>query len=586
MKYPTIIFRTHFTLITFHVLTFLIYFTNFGFAQGDLFPAFPSDLTYKTNYYGDTLAYMDGQVFTGLLVDPTSKAQIGQFNNGYRNGKFVTFHANDRKKTEANYSAGKLNGIFIEWYANGKIKNEFSYKSGKYAGNQRMWYENGKRKYTGDFLNGNKEGLQIEYYENDSIHFRSYYSNGKLNGDVMAYFSNGQLQYAYKYSNGIIKSDIPFILYLENGQKDRIQIFRDGKLAEEKMYKDGQLYEPTVEYFPGNKVKKAEGTLKNSKRDGKWTEWWENGNIKAEYNYVDNELEGTVIEYYSNGEINKESIYNRGTLQQVIFENKVDPSTTIQSKMKPGCYLLLALSGVNRDTSTIMLYFTSKNGNLNSGFKNNILKALDLRFDFVRKDDFIYYHKKQLQYSITISEPAFSTFYDDGVSSTTFAMTLLDVKVSPGYRGVSEFNYVVKDEISGNILLNIINGPMTSVIYPSQSEALQHATEFYSKGIEENFNKLFLVKADIMKAVVRNNKGLVKTLLINKGSLVGLHDKYVFQVFSEDNLSRPVGIVEISDLQANTSTCKVLEGEETIGMLLDKSTKLYAIQIKNLIIKK
>ena len=58
------------------------------------------------------------------------------------------------------------------------------------------------------------------------------------------------------------------------------------------------------------------------------------------------------------------------------------------------------------------------------------------------------------------------------------------------------------------------------------------------------------------------------------------------QIFSEKDLSRAVGIVEISDLQLYTSTCKVLEGEETIGMLLDNGTKLYAIQIKNLILKK
>ena len=57
-----------------------------------------------------------------------------------------------------------------------------------------------------------------------------------------------------------------------------------------------------------------EGTLKDGKRDGKWTTWYENGKKWSERNYKDGELDGLRTYWYDNGQKESERNYKDGEL--------------------------------------------------------------------------------------------------------------------------------------------------------------------------------------------------------------------------------------------------------------------------------
>ena len=87
--------------------------------------------------------------------------------------------------------------------------------------------------------------------------------------------------------------------YYENGQKEFERIYKDGK-------RDGLQ----TNWFE-NGQKKEEGTYKDGKKDGKWTKWYENGQKEIEETYKDRELE-VHTEWSENGQKCYESIFKDG----------------------------------------------------------------------------------------------------------------------------------------------------------------------------------------------------------------------------------------------------------------------------------
>ena len=55
-----------------------------------------------------------------------------------------------------------------------------------------------------------------------------------------------------------------------------------------------------------------EGNYKDGKRDGKWTTWYENGQIKSEEYYKDGERDGKWTTWYETGQIKSEISFKDG----------------------------------------------------------------------------------------------------------------------------------------------------------------------------------------------------------------------------------------------------------------------------------
>ena len=233
--------------------------------------AFPDEITYR----GD-VAYFQGTPFTGKLIDNKTNKEIGGFREGFRYGPFK------------------------EYFANGKIKIEAFYNQGELEGKTSIWHESGKKR------------KEINYI------------SGELHGKFTEWHSNGTIKVEYNYISGKI-NDGRYIIYLENGQKEKEESYSKGLIMSEGIYKDGKLYnlyEKSVAYFNNGKIK-TEGYLKNGLKDSIWTEWFKSGDKKNEVKFKDGIITLLIYEnssYIADLDDNVYSILTLGT-QRWLGEN-------------------------------------------------------------------------------------------------------------------------------------------------------------------------------------------------------------------------------------------------------------------------
>ena len=75
-----------------------------------------------------------------------------------------------------------------------------------------------------------------------------------------------------------------------------------------------------INYYANSQIKKTKGNFKDGKKDGKWTNWYEDGQKQCEVNYKDGKLDGKWIEWDESGRKQSEVNYKDG---KVLLENKL-----------------------------------------------------------------------------------------------------------------------------------------------------------------------------------------------------------------------------------------------------------------------
>ena len=107
-----------------------------------------------------------------------------------------------------------------------------------------------------------------------------------VNGEVFQVVDDMKVPIG-KMKNG--KKDGLWTSWYENGQKESEETFKDGK-------RDG-----LGTWWYENGQKKDEFTWKDGKVDGTWKWYWSNGTKMKEGNWKDSKLDGLCIEWYENG---------------------------------------------------------------------------------------------------------------------------------------------------------------------------------------------------------------------------------------------------------------------------------------------
>ena len=234
------------------------------------------------------------------------------FEGNYFNGIGKEYYNDDKIVFEGEYINGKKNGYGKEYSFNGKIISEGSYKSGLKNGKFKEYYNDGKIFFEGEYMNGkewnskvydkdgniicekkNGEGIGIELSYSDNIEFKGEYSNGLKNGKGKEYYEEGKLFFEGNYLND-----------LRHG--DRIEFYNDKKVR----FKG--------EYFYGRKwnIKgyDKEGKIINELKNGKGIikQFYNNGNLFRESEYLFGLMNGKGKEYYENGKVFFEGEYLNG----------------------------------------------------------------------------------------------------------------------------------------------------------------------------------------------------------------------------------------------------------------------------------
>ena len=132
--------------------------------------------------------------------------------------------------------------------------------------------------------------------------------NGKRHGKMTFWDENGLIQGELNWKDGVAVGDTIYEYYYSTDQiksvKNNKLVIKDGIQS---YMKDGKW----TEWFE-NGQKVAERTYKDDKEDGKVTMWYENGQKAAEGTYKDGQSFGKQTGWYENGQKQIEVIWKDG----------------------------------------------------------------------------------------------------------------------------------------------------------------------------------------------------------------------------------------------------------------------------------
>ena len=246
------------------------------------------------------------------------------------------YYSNGNEKTLKSTRNNKLDGEQTIWYQNGQMKSIGNYTTGKENGDFQEWYENGQMQSKVNYLNGNMDGTYSEWFDNGQMRQQGSYVDNEFylttrwnneggilikdgNGKWVGKNAEGRKLWAKEYQDGRLISDWEYKYdYYDNGQIKKESsfqggqedgestiFFEDGKTREEGIWKEG-------EYLITNRWNKN-GNLIIKDGQGKISGKNKEGLVLWEKEFVDGKLEfqwDNVHEYYENGQIKSETGYS------------------------------------------------------------------------------------------------------------------------------------------------------------------------------------------------------------------------------------------------------------------------------------
>jgi antitoxin component YwqK of YwqJK toxin-antitoxin module len=90
-------------------------------------------------------------------------------------------------KEQGSFNNGVKDGVWVSYWGNGQLFEKGNYKNGKQEGAWVRYRETGQLRSKGDFKNGKLEGAWLAYFENGQLSDKSNYKNSKLEGAWVSY---------------------------------------------------------------------------------------------------------------------------------------------------------------------------------------------------------------------------------------------------------------------------------------------------------------------------------------------------------------------------------------------------------------
>ncbi len=124
--------------------------------------------------------------------------QIGNYNNGKKDGVFIFFDTKGNVIAQEYYVDNKLHGpaAHITVHSTGKIHKSVTYEYGVKHGPYVTNYKTGKLQETGSYKEGKKDGEIIFYYDTGQKHSVYTYENGKVIEGPITYSKEGVINSA------------------------------------------------------------------------------------------------------------------------------------------------------------------------------------------------------------------------------------------------------------------------------------------------------------------------------------------------------------------------------------------------------
>jgi antitoxin component YwqK of YwqJK toxin-antitoxin module len=269
------------------------------------------------------------------LFDEGGKKQTEEkFLEDIKQGETRIYHTNGTLRQAIQFVDGKEQGLSYEYSSIGVVLTIIEYKNGYKIRNEKV---NRIDKF------GQRQGMQVEFFPNGKIETECNYENDKRNGYLKVYDEEGNLLSTTKYVDDMpvmdaqetAKLDIKREYYdnakeksigsYKNGVPEGVTRYYDesGKVVSAKLFKEGLLLGEGVVDGLGLKQGKwkefhetgelrAEGAYVNNKRVGPWKFYFKNGQAEQNGTYADGKPDGKWTWYFQGGGLRREENYYKG----------------------------------------------------------------------------------------------------------------------------------------------------------------------------------------------------------------------------------------------------------------------------------
>lgn len=208
---------------------------------------------------------------------------VEHYKLGAKHGVAKTYYDTGKLLREEEFVNGKQEGKFTEYYENGRVRALRQYRDGTFHGEMKIFAADGTSILQGTYENGRQHGVWIEFNDSGKIKMTTKYNNGEVvatrreNGEFTDYYPNGIPKSHYTFENG--KKNGPFSEWFEQGEWVR---------------------EPMDAPMPGGGIQFKEKLI--------------NTQVHYEGDYLDDKLEGIVTWYNEQGRVMKIEEYVNGEL--------------------------------------------------------------------------------------------------------------------------------------------------------------------------------------------------------------------------------------------------------------------------------
>ena len=162
----------------------------------------------------DDLVERDGIYYEKFSDTPyTGKVngeEKGKLKEGKKNGRWIAYHDNGKKKLKGVYKNGEPEGKWVHYWYNGNVFEKKTYKNGKREGKWQWYTWEGNLYAQTFFKNDKEEGEATEYHKNNGrLHRKGTYRNGLKDGKWIFLDAGGTVikQLAGTYKDGKKISD-------------------------------------------------------------------------------------------------------------------------------------------------------------------------------------------------------------------------------------------------------------------------------------------------------------------------------------------------------------------------------------------
>lgn len=134
----------------------------------------------------------------------------------------------DQVIEQGKYANSRKQGLWTKFFPSGKTKSEIEFKNSRPNGSYKTYFENGQVEEEGNWKNNRNTNEFKRYYENGQVSQNfAFNTTGKRDGRQTYFYENGQV---------MIEADI------ESGKETFVkEFFEDGSVKAEKNFVDGKL---------------------------------------------------------------------------------------------------------------------------------------------------------------------------------------------------------------------------------------------------------------------------------------------------------------------------------------------------------